>query len=53
MAKMELTCEFCKNKCKMEVEYEGKETSNVSGNGCMRGMLYAQQRVATADEKDK
>lgn len=52
MAVMELNCTFCKNKCKVEVEYEGQETINVSGNGCMRGMLFAQQKIAEMAEEE-
>lgn len=53
MAVMELNCTFCKNRCKVEVEYEGQETISVSGNGCMRGMLFARQKVAEAEKEEE
>lgn len=45
MEKLNITCTACRNQCQIEVEYEEDEVIEVTGNGCMRGMARAQQRV--------
>lgn len=44
MSKVNLTCIECPIGCAIEVEREGNET-RVSGNGCPRGKLYAENEV--------
>lgn len=40
-----LTCAVCENHCRLEAEIEDGEVFDVSGNGCMKGFIYAQQEV--------
>jgi len=50
MEKMELICQVCKNGCKITVEYEDGEVWTVDGNGCMKGMIFAQGEVNRISE---
>ena len=43
MKTMELTCICCPVGCVLRAEIEGNEVRSVSGNGCKRGVEYAQQ----------
>lgn len=40
MEKRELICICCPMGCRLEVEMEGKEAINVTGNNCKRGYEY-------------
>lgn len=40
MEKRELICISCPMGCRLEVEMEGKEAINVTGNSCKRGYEY-------------
>ncbi len=40
MEKRELICICCPMVCRIEVEMEGKEAINVTGNNCKRGYEY-------------
>lgn len=51
MDRLTLTCRACPNGCQIEVEYEDGEVWDVSGNGCMKGMIYAQSEINNIDEK--
>lgn len=52
MAKMEFTCTGCRNGCEIEINYDNDhEDTDVTGNGCMRGILYANQRVMEERER--
>jgi CxxC motif-containing protein len=43
MEKIGLICIGCPMGCNLEVELEGKEVKNVSGNICARGIAYAEK----------
>ena len=45
MEKLKLTCGACKNACQLIVEYEDDEVWDVTGNNCMKGMIFAQGEV--------
>lgn len=45
-----IMCEVCKNGCEMEVETEDGEVQDVSGNGCMKGFIFAQQKLREMEE---
>lgn len=45
MKKTEITCTACRNQCRIQIEYEEDEVTEVTGNGCMRGMARAQEAV--------
>ena len=45
MEKRKIACEVCRNQCEMEVEMEDGEVAEVTGNGCMKGYIYAQNAV--------
>ena len=45
MEKIEVICQICDNHCHMEVEHEDGEVTDVSGNSCMKGMAYAQEKL--------
>ena len=40
-----LTCAVCPNHCTIEAQIEDGEVFDVSGNGCMKGFIYAQQEA--------
>lgn len=44
-----LTCAVCENHCLIEAEIEDGEVLDVSGNGCMKGFIYAQQEAEHLD----
>lgn len=46
MEKLRITCGACKNACELEVEYEEDEVWDVTGNNCMKGMIFAQSEIA-------
>lgn len=50
MEKIEITCAACQNGCHMEVTYEDGEMLDVEGNGCMKGMIYAQGKINKIEE---
>ncbi len=45
MEKRVIMCEVCRNNCRMEAETEDKEVIDVTGNGCMKGYIFAQNAV--------
>ncbi len=51
MEKTELTCHSCRNGCKLTVEHEDGEVREVTGNGCMRGMIFAHGEIRRISEK--
>ena len=38
----ELTCIICPRGCTLQIELEGKNILSVTGNGCPRGLKYAE-----------
>lgn len=46
MEKKKINCEVCRNHCEMEVEVDDKEVIDVTGNGCMKGYIFAQTAVS-------
>ena len=38
----DLVCIICPRGCNLKVELEGKEIKDVTGNGCPRGLQYAE-----------
>ena len=40
--KRDLVCIICPRGCNLTVELEGKEIKSVTGNGCPRGLQYAE-----------
>lgn len=44
-------CEVCENHCELEAEIEEGEVLDVSGNGCMKGFIYAQQETLRMEEQ--
>ena len=51
METIEMRCTTCRNGCLLEVEVEDGELYDVTGNGCMRGMAYAQRRLSHPEEE--
>ncbi|MEZ3488235.1 MAG: hypothetical protein K1W22_17055 [Lachnospiraceae bacterium] len=45
MEKRVIMCEVCRNNCRMEAEIEDGEVIEVTGNGCMKGYIFAQNAV--------
>lgn len=43
-------CGICDNHCEIEAEIEDGEVLDVSGNGCMKGFIYAQQKAGEIEE---
>ena len=41
----EIICIMCPLGCRIEVQVEGKEVKQVEGEGCKKGVTYAQQEV--------
>jgi CxxC motif-containing protein len=41
----EITCTKCPNGCKIQVTWDGKLISEISGNQCPRGLAYAKQEM--------
>ena len=46
-----LIVRFCKNHCSLTVEAEGGQVFNVTGNGCLRGLAYAQSHLPEGKER--
>ena len=42
----------CRNGCVITVCYNEEGYPDVKGNGCMRGVLYANDKVRAMDEKE-
>ncbi len=40
-----IMCEVCRNNCQIEAEVEDGEVIDVTGNGCMKGFVFAQNTV--------
>lgn len=51
MEKLKITCHACRNECEIEAEYEDGEVTEVIGNGCMRGIMRAQNEVRKLAEQ--
>ncbi len=45
MSKVQITCIECPMGCAIEVELSGGKVASVTGNGCPRGKLYAENEV--------
>ena len=45
MEKIVVMCEVFRNNCRMEAEVEDGEVIDVTGNGCMKGYIFAQNVV--------
>ena len=45
MSTIELTCIGCPLGCPLTVTLEGKEVTNVTGNTCPKGAIYAKKEV--------
>lgn len=45
MEHKEITCTGCPMGCMVQVELEGENVYSVTGNGCMRGEVYARTEV--------
>lgn len=45
-----IRCEVCDNHCEIEAEIEDGDVTDVSGNGCMKGFIFAQQEVRRIEE---
>lgn len=43
-------CEVCDNHCEIKVEVQDGEVLDASGNGCIKGFIYAQQKVLEMEE---
>ena len=49
---LKFTCTGCRNGCVITVCYNEEGYPDVKGNGCMRGVLYANDKVRAMDEKE-
>ncbi len=45
MEKRVIMCEVCRNNCQIEAEIVDGEVIDVTGNGCMKGFVFAQNTV--------
>ena len=52
MSDLKFTCTGCRNGCVITVCYNEEGYPDVKGNGCMRGVLYANDKVRAMDEKE-
>lgn len=48
----ELTCPVCDNHCRLEAELIDGEVMDVTGNRCMKGMIYAQRAAEEMEAAD-
>ena len=46
-----IRCEICGNHCEIEAEVEDGEVLDASGNGCMKGFIFAQQEIRRMEEE--
>ena len=53
MEKRWIMCEVCPNNCRMEAEVEDGEVVDVTGNGCMKGYIFAQNAVRDAESSHR
>lgn len=53
MQEFVMTCTACRNQCRMRVKAEKGEVVEVTGNGCMRGISRATERVRRMEEGKK
>lgn len=51
METIKRVCLVCGNQCELEIEIEDGEMLDVTGNNCMKGMIYAQREVNKLEEK--
>ena len=52
MSDLKFTCTGCRNGCVITVCYNEEGYPDGKGNGCMRGVLYANDKVRAMDEKE-
>lgn len=52
MSDLKFTCTGCRNGCVITVCYNEEGYPDVKGNGCMRGVLYANDKVRAMNEKE-
>ena len=52
MSEFEIYLYWCRNGCVITVCYNEEDYPDVKGNGCMRGVLYANDKVRAMDEKE-
>lgn len=52
MADMKFTCTGCRNGCEITVCYDENGNADIKGNGCMRGALFANDKVRALEEKE-
>lgn len=52
MSDLKFTCTGCRNSCEITVCYDEEGYPDVKGNGCMRGALYANDKVKAMEEKE-
>ena len=45
-----IRCEVCDTHCEREAKTEDGEVTDVSGNGCMKGYIFAQQEIRRIEE---
>lgn len=51
MQNKKIRCEICDNHCELEAEIDDGEVLDVSGNGCMKGFIFAQQEIRRLEEE--
>lgn len=51
MQSKKIRCEICDNHCELEAEIDDGEVLDVSGNGCMKGFIFAQQEIRRLEEE--
>lgn len=47
---IKVRCEVCDNHCEIEAEVQDGEVLDISGNGCMKGFIFAQQNIRETKE---
>ncbi|MCI8561724.1 MAG: hypothetical protein HFH03_11505 [Dorea sp.] len=45
-----MRCGVCDNHCEIEAEIEDGQVQDVTGNGCMKGFIFAQQEIREMEE---
>ena len=45
MEKKTLHCKIFKNQCEITVEIEDDEVISVDGNGCLKGLIFAEREA--------
>lgn len=52
MKEIQIVCQVCPNGCQITAEAEDGEVVDVTGNGCMKGYIYAQREVLKLQETE-